>query len=127
MKRALIFLLGGPPIGAAVCWFVLLPALSWFAGDAPFNGSMFVAYVLMLSAAYMLGVIPAGLTCLLSAKLARHQVGYQWAWCALFGLVVGFIPLATAFFNGFIHGPFLLAFGLVGAIPAAICSWLSGN
>jgi hypothetical protein len=28
-------------------------------------------------------------------------------------------------FAGFVHGPYVLLFGLIGAVPGAICAWLS--
>jgi hypothetical protein len=125
MKHDLIFLLGGPPLGAAVCFFVLTPLIAVAAGgdDALFNVSMFVAYVLTLPFAYLFGLIPAGLVCIFSARLIKYQVRFRWAWCALLGCALGFLPLAPSFFSGFIHGPSLLAFGLVGAIPGGVCSW----
>jgi hypothetical protein len=26
---------------------------------------------------------------------------------------------------GFVHGPYVVLFGLIGAVPAALCSWLA--
>lgn len=127
MKHDLTFLLGGPPIGAAVCFFVLTPLIGIAAGgnDPLFNISMIFAYVLTLPFAYLFGLIPAGLVCILSAKLIKYRVRFRWAWCALAGSALGFLPLAPSFFSGFIHGPYLLAFGLVGALPAGLCSWVA--
>jgi hypothetical protein len=127
MRHDLIFLLGGPPIGAAVCFFVLTPLISIAAGgnDPLFNVSMIFAFVLTLPFAYLFGLIPAGLLCIVSAQLIRHQVRLRWAWCAIGGFALGFLPLAPSFFSGFIHGPYLLAFGLVGALPGGLCSWLA--
>ena len=128
MKHDLIFLFCGPAIGSAVCFFVLMPLISFLAGDGLmnlFNISMFVSYVLTLPIALVIGVLPGGLACILNAKLIKHQTRHRRAWCVSFGFLLGFIPLAPAFFSHFIHGPYLLAFGLVGAIPAGVCSWLA--
>ena len=124
MRHDLIFLLGGPAIGSAVCFFVLLPIISVLGGDwHAFNVSMLVSYVITLPIAIVLGILPAGLACILDAKLLRYRVCHRQAWCVVIGFVLGFLPLAPSFFNDFIHGPYLLAFGLVGAIPAGLCSW----
>jgi hypothetical protein len=40
---------------------------------------------------------------------------------------VSFLPLLGALSMGFLHGPHVAIFGLLGAAPAAACSWLSGN
>jgi hypothetical protein len=124
MKHDVIFLVGGPAIGSAVCFFVLLPMISVLGGDwHAYNLSMFVSYVITLPIALVLGIVPAGLACVLDAKLLRYRVRHRQAWCAGIGFLVGFIPLAPSFFHDFIHGPYLLAFGLVGALPAGLCSW----
>jgi hypothetical protein len=113
--------MGGPAIGSAVCFFVLLPLISILAGDwHAYNLSMFISYVITLALALVLGVLPAGLACIVDAKLLRYNVSHRHAWCVAFGFVIGFLPLAPSFFSHFIHGPYLLAFGLVGAIPAGI-------
>jgi hypothetical protein len=28
---------------------------------------------------------------------------------------------------GFVHGPYVVLFGLIGAVPAALCSWLAAE
>ena len=84
---------------------------------------MFVSYVITLPLALLFGIVPAGLMCILDAKLMRYGVRHREAWCAGTGFLVGFLPLAPSFFNDFIDGPYLLAFGLVGAVPAGVCSW----
>ena len=117
-------MIGGPTIGSAVCFFVLLPMISVLGGDwHAYNLSMLVSYVITLPIALAMGIIPAALACILDAKLSRYRIRRRRAWCAGIGFLVSFIPLAPSFFHDFIHGPYLLAFGMVGAIPAALCSW----
>lgn len=43
------------------------------------------------------------------------------------GYVFIFMPLLAALTMGFVHGPYLLLFGIIGAVPAAICSWVAGH
>jgi len=43
---------------------------------------------------------------------------------ALFGYAISYLPLIGAPWMGFIHGPYIVLFGLVGAVPSAVCSWL---
>lgn len=98
MQHDLIFLIGGPALGSGVCFFVLLPLISILGGDwHAYNLSMFISYVITLPLALVLGVVPAGLACIVDAKLLRYKVGYHHAWCAAFGFVIGFLPLAPSF------------------------------
>ena len=38
---------------------------------------------------------------------------------------MSYVPLIGAFWMHFVHGPYLLLFGLIGAVPASVCAWLS--
>jgi hypothetical protein len=62
-----------------------------------------------------------------TAGLPNGGTRFRVAWCALFGFVVSFLPLLGALSMGFLHGPYVAIFGLLGAAPTAACSWLSGN
>jgi hypothetical protein len=75
----------------------------------------------------MVGIVPALVTAAVDHALARRHVRLRILWTALFGYAAAYLILLTAWMDGSVHGPYLLAFGLVGAVPAAICSWLSGN
>ena len=81
--------------------------------------------VVLLPFVYILGVIPALLTGAVDFALARRRVPWRPLWTGLFGFMASFIPLGGALIGGFVHGLFILLFGFVGAVPAALCSWLS--
>ena len=59
--------------------------------------------------------------------LAKRNVPYRIAFTALFGYTISYLPLAVAYWVGFAHGPEVLLFGLVGAVPSAVCSWLAAE
>jgi len=118
MKRFAIFVLLGPLIGFIV--FVLRD----IAGGKIFGG--FLGLLFGLPFAYLFGVLPALIMWLedwwlctripLPAKIATSAItGYV--------AVIALLWLNTA--PGQVHTPQFLTFGLVGAIPAAICSALS--
>ena len=124
MKRLLIFALLGPPLGVATGLWVILPVFSWAVGDpVQFDYHQLI----LLPLGYLSGVPPALLAGLLDRFLAKRNIRRRVLWVALGGFLLSFLPLASSFAAGFIHGPFILIFGFVGAVPAAVCSWLSGN
>jgi hypothetical protein len=43
----------------------------------------------------------------------------------MFGYAITYLPLAVAFWIGVGHSPYVLLFGLIGAVPSAVCSWLA--
>jgi hypothetical protein len=46
---------------------------------------------------------------------------------ALFGYAISYVPLIGAFWVGFVHDPYVVLLGLVGAVPSAVCSWLAAE
>ncbi len=79
----------------------------------------------MLPAVYLVGVVPALLTAWFDHALARSDVRWRIALTALFAYALSYVPLAAAFRMGCMHGPETLLLGLIGAVPAAACSWLA--
>jgi hypothetical protein len=129
MKRLLVFAVLGPPLGSLVGFFILLPAISLMSGGGTgLDISKFIAALVTLPVSYMLGIVPALLVCGADAVLvASNFTAHRRIWlCAGAGFFVAFLPLLTSMSAGFIHGPWVLMFGVVGAIPGAACSWLSG-
>ena len=104
MKRFLIFAAIAPPLGFIVAFWVMLQIANWLAGSP---GTFDVAQVMMLPTIYLIGLIPALLL------------------TALFGCAISYLPLIGAPWMGFVHGPYVVLFGLIGAVPAAVCSWLA--
>jgi hypothetical protein len=124
LKRFLIFALLGAPLGLVTGLWGILPVLNGSLVDPPV-----VDYhqIVLLPIAYMIGILPALLVGVLDNALARRGVSRRVLWCALFGFCASFLPLSSAFAMGFLHGPFVLIFGLVGAVPGGVCSWLAGR
>jgi hypothetical protein len=40
---------------------------------------------------------------------------------------MSFLLLLSSLSMGFLHGPFVLMFGLLGAVPGAVCSCIAGG
>ncbi len=122
MKRFLIFAVAVPPLGFVVAFWVMLQIANWLVG-AP--STFDLRQVVMLPMVYALGVIPALLMAWFDQVLARRQMSYRIALTASFAYVLSYVPLLGAFQFGFVHGPLLVLVGLIGAVPAALCSWLA--
>lgn len=122
MTRFLIFAAMAPPLGFVVAFWVMLQIANWLAGSP---NTFDVAQIMMLPTIYLVGLIPALLAAWFDHALARRTVSYRIALTALFGYAISSLPLAVAFWVGFGHGPEVLLFGLIGAVPSAVCSWLA--
>ena len=118
MKRFVIFVLLGPVIGFIV--FVLRD----IAGGKIFGG--FPGVLIGLPFAYLFGIVPALIMWLEDWWLCeRIPLPAKIATSALTGYlaVIALLWLNTA--PGQVRAPQFLTFGLVGAVPAVICSLLS--
>jgi len=124
MKRFLIFAAVAPPLGFIVAFWVMLQIANWLAGSP---NTFDVAQIMMLPTIYLVGLIPALLAAWFDRALARRNVSYRMALTALFGYAISTLPLAVAFWVGLAHGPYVLLFGLIGAVPSALCSWLAAE
>lgn len=124
MKRFLIFALLGPPLGFITFFWGLLGLMDAALGE-PSN--IDPNQIVLLPLAYFLGIGPALVAAAFDHAMAKRGLRWRVLWTALFSYAVGFLPIFTAIVAGFVHGPFVLVFGLVGAVPGAICSWLSGK
>jgi hypothetical protein len=111
MNRFLIFLLLFPAVAAASFYAVtyLLSGAAQDSGSGP---------VVM----YLVFVVPALVVAGLDGLLARSPVP---AVLATTLLAYALTVLAMALLLG--PGRQILALGLIGAIPAALCSWLSNR
>jgi len=124
MKRLLIFAVLGPPLGLLTGMWGVLPVLNWSLGAPTVFG---YHQIVLIPLAYMVGLVPALLAGVFDGILARRNIDYRVLWCALFGYAMSFIPLLSSLSMGFLHGPFVLIFGLLGAVPGAVCSWIVGG
>ncbi|MBX3553630.1 MAG: hypothetical protein KIT85_02145 [Pseudolabrys sp.] len=119
MRRFLIFAILGPPLGFVTLFWGLLGAL----GEPP---TIDAGQIVLLPMAYALGLVPALIAAAFDEYLARRGTPARILWTALLSCLTGFLPILTSVIAGNVHGPYVLAFGLVGAVPGAICAWLSG-
>ena len=124
MTRFLIFAAMAPPLGFVVAFWVMLQIANWLAGS-PITFD--VAQIMMLPTIYLVGLTPALLAAWFDHALAKHNVAYRIALTALFGYAISYLPLAGVYRVGFAHGPEILLFGLIGAVPSAVCSWLAAD
>jgi hypothetical protein len=124
MRRFLIFAALFPPLAFAVTFWGMLQILNWALGE---HSTADYHQLVLLPVAYVIVMVPALLTALVDDVLVRRNVRYRILWTALAGYMFIFAPLLTALLTGSVHGPYLLLLGIIGAVPAAICSWLSGS
>jgi hypothetical protein len=124
MTRFLIFAAMAPPLGFVVAFWVMLQIANRLAGS-PITFD--IAQIMMLPTIYLVGLIPALMAAWFDHALAKRNVSYRIAFTALFGYTISYLPLAVAYWVGFAHGPEVLLFGLIGAVPSAVCSWLAAE
>ena len=124
MKRFLIFAALFPPLAFVVAMWGMLQILNWALGEHSTAGTH---QLILLPVAYVVAILPALLTALADEILARRKVRYRMLWTALAGYLSIYAPLLTSLSTGSVHGPYLLLFGIIGAVPGAICSWLAGS
>ena len=122
MNRFLIFAAMAPPLGFVVAFWVMLQIANRLAGS-PITFD--VAQIMMLPTIYLVGLIPALWVAGFDHALAKRNVPYRIAFTALFGYTISYLPLAVVYWVGFAHGPEVVLFGLIGAVPSAVCSWLA--
>ena len=124
MRRFLVFAALFPPLAFVVAFWGMLQILNWALGE---SSTADYHQLVLLPAAYVIVLLPAMLTALVDDVLARRNVRYRILWTALSGYPFIFILLLVALLTGSVHGPYLLLFGIIGAVPGAICSWLAGS
>ena len=117
MKRFVIFLGIGPLIGYAVVFIVI----RWLHPSPMRNYANVLAGIPF---AYALGFLPA---------LAAASVDWllrRWAWRIVVTTIIGLVGSsmwAIAPYLKFHNVRDLIMFAAMGAIPAAVCSWLSSE
>jgi hypothetical protein len=124
LKRFLVFAALFPPLAFIVAIWGVLQILNWALAA---SSTVDYHQLILLPAAYVIVLFPAMLTALVDDVLARRNVRNRILWTALTGYVFIFAPLLAALLMGFVHGPYLMLFGVIGAVPGAICSWLAGG
>jgi len=124
MRRFLIFGLLFPPLAFVVAFWGMLQILNWALGE---KSTADYHQLILLPVAYVVVLLPAMLTAAVDNVLAARNIPYRILRTTLAGYLFIFFPLLAALLTGSVHGPYLLLFGIIGAVPAAICSWLAGR
>jgi hypothetical protein len=120
VKRLTLFGLLGPFLGFMTAFWGLLQILTVAVGDPP---TIDPGQLVLLPMAYVLGIAPALIAGAIDHSVRNARFGPLYT--CLAGYLLGFMPIGAALVMGFIRGPYVLLFGLIGAIPALICSALA--
>ena len=116
MKRFLIFIFLFPGIATVV----LFAFISIGVGALPDNPQA----IFVVGWGYVVGVVPALVCAVVDLLLGKTRIPAVIG-TTLVGYGIAILAGLTIFDWGLIER--ILAFGLLGAIPAAVCSWLSGK
>ena len=114
MKRFLIFTVLYPALGLLI-----------FLASDPSSRNVNLL-PLMLGDAYLAGIIPAWLSAAVDWKLSRSHL--RLLGTAVTGAAVVMAGLVALHFGEILTGwVAVIMISLIGGVPAAVCSWLSGN
>ncbi len=122
MKRVLIFSLVAPPLSFATAFWILLQVANWAAGSP---STFSLGQAASLPTVYLIGLIPALLAATYDYVMEQAEVSWRVGLTAIFAYAVSYLPLVIAGATEFTQGPCFWLFGLSGAVPAALCSWLA--
>lgn len=111
MKRFLIFAVLVPPVALAVFLVPEAAAISTM-------GNIFMTLALL----YPIGLIPAALTAVVDWSLSGRSNYLRMAVTVIFAII-----LAELIAQQGLGVPWSPRVWLIGAIPAALCSWLAGR
>jgi hypothetical protein len=124
MKRLLIYTLLGPPIGLAVVLAITAPFEPLVRDNL--DRALLGAVALAIPFSYPAGLLPAIIVAVVDQLLAKRGLALWPRICACAGAGYVVTMLGAYGFRLPPNGRYLLV-GLVGAVPAAVCAWLSGR
>jgi hypothetical protein len=116
MKRFLIFGVLYPPLALLVAIAAIPEARSYL--DASF-------VFWMLGIAYIVGLVPALLSATADWGLSENPIHIRPMGTAVAGAASIMAAVAAFNFGEMLVAPVVFLIALMGAIPAALCSWLS--
>jgi hypothetical protein len=116
MKRFAIFVLLGPPLAAMILFLVLLPLAGLLEGQR--------IEISVSPSAYLFCLFPALLLAVFDWVTQMIELPYRPIAAAVAGWVLTFLGLREILALPDLPGWFL-AIGLLGAIPAFVCSWVT--
>ncbi|WP_152033224.1 hypothetical protein [Bradyrhizobium sp. DOA9] len=110
-------------LGPLAGYFVFLGLGGGFSGPS----SAGVAFIMLLPVAWIAGVVPALLTASFDQSLARLGAtpAQRYLLTALVGYAAAYLLMLANFLEAEPLFPFQSSWGLVGAIPAAVCSFVT--
>jgi len=115
MKRFAIFVLLGPPLATAILFLVLLPIAGLLEGQR--------IEISVAPAGYIFCLFPALLLAVFDWITQMIELPYRPIAAAIVGWILAFLGLREILALPDMPGWFL-AIGLLGAIPAFVCSWV---
>lgn len=118
MKRFLIFTALFPPLGMLVAVVAIPEARKYL--DTSFT-------FWMLGIAYTVGLVPALLSATVDRALSASPIYIHRIGTAIAGTVSIMAAVAAFNFGEMLVAPVVILIALMGAIPAAMCSWLSSK
>jgi Na+/phosphate symporter len=118
MKRFLIFAALFPPLGMLIAIAAIPEARRYL--DTSFT-------FWMLGIAYTVGLVPALLSATADWALSENPIYFRMIGTAAAGTVSIMAAVAAFNFTEMLVAPVVVLIALMGAIPAAICSWLSAE
>jgi Family of unknown function (DUF5413) len=120
MKRFVVFAILGPCLAGMTMLLLALPVATWLEG-VRVEASLSADQVLT---AYLVSIFPALVVGLFDWIAAIIDVPYRPIGAAIVGWILAVVAL-----RGFLAMPDLpgwfVAIGLIGGIPALICSWVT--
>jgi hypothetical protein len=117
--RLVLFGVLGPPVG-------LMAGLAALRMTGPTGLDPLPGLFVLLPVTYFLGLVPALATGLVDTILAMRGVRQRLLLTTIAGAALGFMPVAVAIGMAGVLRPAILLWAIVGAAPAALCSWLAG-
>lgn len=116
MKRFLIFVVLFPPLALLIAILAISEARSYL-------NTSFVFW--MLGIAYLVGIVPALLSAWADWGLSDNPMCVRLTGTTVAGAASIMAAVAAFNFGEMLVAPVVFLIALMGAIPAAVCSWLS--
>jgi hypothetical protein len=126
MKRLMTFALIGPPVGAFALIFIVIP-LQAILDDAKieFGLVQVQTFLALIPLSYVVGIIPAILAALADGAARNLRMPLRILCVTAAGYLFGFLPWWWPLKGGGKSSEGV--FGLIGAVAAATCSWLTAS
>lgn len=118
MKRFMIFATLFPPVGMLIAVLAVPEARKYL--DTSFT-------FWMLGIAYTVGLVPALLSATADWALSANSIYLRLIGTAAAGMISIMAAVAAFNFGEMLFAPVVILIALMGAVPGAVCSWLSAT